>query len=252
MEKRPNVCLVLIAKNVHPRYPLVVLANRDEFFQRPTQRMHWWGTSPDILAGRDGLKGGAWFGVNDQEQLALVTNYREPRMQTESTRGELVSDFLLNRRSDTRQWLVDNSERYAGFNLIFGDLDTVTHFCNRTGVFTSIDQGYHGLSNATLDTPWPKVEKGKLLLKQALTHPKVEVQDLFDILKDSHRPPDHSLPQTSIDQNRERALSSIFVEPTQGYGSRSGTVLIASADGGTRLWERDYTTGRSFSFSLGS
>ena len=246
------MCIAFLAIECHPRYPLVILANRDESFARPTQELHWWDTRPKMLAGKDLLAGGTWFGVNQKKELALLTNFREPGVEAQAlrSRGDLVSSYLKRDRSDFPGYLQDSRDDYAGYNLIFGRPGQLWHFNNREGLLTELGAGLHGLSNATLDTPWPKVERGKALTLQALESERVNPEEFFEILTDKQRPADRSLPSTGLPLELERGLSSIFIEFQHGYGSRSATLLLVDREGAFRLWERDYLKGQEQSFSF--
>ncbi|HIB65987.1 MAG TPA: NRDE family protein [Phycisphaerales bacterium] len=243
------MCIALLAKDVHPRYPLILLANRDEDFARPTRRMSVWETQPRLLAGKDLVGGGTWLGLNEAGQIALLTNYREPfRSQFASSRGRLILDFLLDRTPGFEDYLQATREDFAGYNLIYGSFQKLRHFSNRDSKSTALSSGIHGLSNALLNTPWPKVERGKGLLAQALRAPDNLPESLFRILRDSFRPPDSELPQTGVSLEAERALSSVFISPQNGYGSRSATVVLTDSSGTSRVWERDYLGGQELYF----
>ena len=246
------MCIAFLAIECHSQYPLVILANRDESFQRPTEGMHWWDRSPKMLAGKDVLAGGTWFGVNERKEVGLLTNFREPQVEAQGlkSRGELVTDYLQARHGDFESYLQESREEFAGYNLVFGSPEKLWHFNNREGLLRELGVGLHGLSNATLDTPWPKVERGKALTLQALRSEKLKPQQLFEILTDKERPTDQSLPATGLPLELERGLSSIFIESQQGYGSRSATLLLVDKDGVFHLWERDYLKceQRSFRF----
>lgn len=237
------MCIALLAIEVHPRYPLVILANRDESFVRPTRPMHVWPGEPVIVAGQDELSGGTWLGLNDRCQLALLTNYREPPEQSGArpSRGQLVTSYLYRRHADFRAYLQEHGRDFAGFNLIFGSFrERLYHFSNRAENVTPLGKGLHGLSNALLNTPWPKVEKGKQRLAEALRDEEPELKSLFEILDDSTPAAPHSLPSTGVAPEIERRLSSIRIPLGGGYGSRCATVVLADSFGLTRVWEKPY------------
>lgn len=225
------MCLILIAWQSHPEFPLVVAANRDEFFARPTTPLHFWENASNILAGRDLSAGGTWMGITRQGRFAALTNYREPeRLIVDApTRGKLVSDFLAGNMT-AQAYLTEldkNADAYNGFNLLCGDVaDGLWHFSNRNHTpesFHPLAAGIYGLSNHLLDTPWPKVAQGKSDLAKALSALPQESL-MFDLLRDESIYEDSKLPRTGISLEWERTLSAAFVR-TATYGTRSCSVL---------------------------
>jgi uncharacterized protein with NRDE domain len=167
------MCLILIAHGAHPEFPLVIAANRDEYYERPTAGAAFWHDHPHILAGRDLECMGTWLGVTRGGRFAALTNFRDPReRKTDApSRGRLVSDFLVT-DNNPREYLKDVSrqaQRYNGFNLLVGDLDGVFYLSSREARVQELSPGIHGLSNHLLDTPWPKVARGKQRLQAALS-----------------------------------------------------------------------------------
>lgn len=225
------MCLILLAWQAHPGYPLVVAANRDEFFARPTAAAGFWDEAPDILAGRDLSAGGTWMGITRQGRFAALTNFREPgknRPQAPS-RGKLVSDFLAGTMSapDYLEKLSRTSAAYNGFNLLCGSQNQgLWHCSNRSesGEPHRLVAGIYGLSNHLLDTPWPKVAQGKSDLAKALAALPQD-QPLFELLRDANVHQDDQLPRTGVSLEWERILSAAFVIGMPDYGTRSSTVL---------------------------
>lgn len=220
-----------MAYQVEARYPLIVLANRDEFLHRPTQAMHRWPGSPSLRAGKDLLAGGSWFGVSDGGRFALLTNYHQssPKApENAPSRGQLVTAYLRDEFPDFAAYLMQQGANYAGFNLIYGPFEAPLHYSNVTGVFTALTPGIHGLSNALLNTPWPRVVRGKELLEQRLQEEGPEIDSLFGILNDS-TPSPGPLHQ-----------SLIRIPSHNGYGSRCATVLRVDTQGRVEFWERQY------------
>lgn len=225
------MCLILIARQVHPQYPLVIAANRDEYFQRPTQAAHEWPGSPRIVAGKDLTGGGTWMGMAQNGRFAAVTNVRNPMQEVPAnpiSRGQLVNHFLQG--ADTSEnylhQLAEQGQHYEGFNLLCGHGDQLWHYSNRSSSVKKLDKGLHGLSNASLNSPWPKVEAGKQALAEALQQQDFSLQSLLSILNHRQRAPDHSLPNTGVGVELERVFSSRFIEGADfGYGTRSSTVL---------------------------
>jgi len=230
------MCLIVLAYKVHPRFPLIFAANRDEFLDRPAEPAHWWSDAPDILAGRDKRAGGTWLGITKSGRFAAVTNYRNMRMSFPPgpSRGLLVRQ-ALEEGIDPR-----NTGAYAGFSLIYGALDHLRYHNNINGIDEPISPGIHGLSNHFLDTPWPKVVKAKQGVKQLLELPETEMTDgLFRLLADDGIAPDKALPDTGLPLEMERAASSIFIK-TPGYGTRCSTVVLVDKEGTVRFMERSF------------
>jgi len=244
------MCLILVAWQTHPDYPLVVAANRDEFFARPTAPAGFWtaGQSPswtevpDILAGRDLLAGGTWMGVSRGGRFAALTNFRDPASQRDAavSRGRLVADFLGGNLSATDYLaaIAPGAGLYNGYNLLVGDGETLAWSSNVTGEARSLPPGIYGISNHLLDTPWPKVEAAKSALAAALAALPDE-QPLFRLLRDDAIYPDEALPRTGVNLEWERLLSAAFVR-SPGYGTRSSTVLRVGKDGWTVFDEQTW------------
>ncbi|AEF41045.1 hypothetical protein AS9A_2598 [Hoyosella subflava DQS3-9A1] len=225
--------------------PLVVAANRDEFFRRPTTGAHWWGTDPDVLAGRDELSGGTWMGVTAGQRFAAVTNFRQgtPAAGTLS-RGDLPKDFLLSDLS-AREYcdaVAARGSEFGGFSLFASDGSELWWISNRSDTGPSIVQpGIHGLSNALLDTPWPKVVDGKAEFAEVATADdgSADPEEYLAVLADTTKAPSRSLPSTGVPRLFEKLLSSRFIR-MGSYGTRASTVLRIRADGSIELTERQF------------
>jgi len=226
------MCLILVAWRNHPEYPLVVAANRDEFYKRPTAPAAFWPDHPQLLAGRDLAAGGAWMGVTRQGRFAALTNFRDPvRHQPQApSRGRLVADFLTGDQAIDAYLDGLDASACNGFNLLLGDGERLVAFSNVSNEGHELKPGIYGLSNALLDTPWPKVGAGKTALEAALDALPDE-QRLWALLRDDRTHPDDALPATGVPLEWERLLSAAFVRGAD-YGTRSSTVLIVS--GGQR------------------
>lgn len=227
------MCLILFAYQLHPNYPLVLAANRDEFYQRPTEPVHWWLETPDLLAGKDLQAGGTWMGLTRSGRFAAITNVREPGRKTEQakSRGLLPLDFLQGdvSASDFSAQLEQSRDQYNGYNLLFGEIGDLHYFSNRHSQ-QSLQPGLYGLSNARLDTGWPKVERGKEMLRQKLAQQKLSTDELQQILATTDIAPDDQLPDTGISLEWERLLSAICIQG-ENYGTRSSTVLLVDKQG---------------------
>jgi uncharacterized protein with NRDE domain len=234
------MCLIVFAWRPDHAQPLVLAANRDEFYDRPALPLAPWEDAPHLLAGRDLEAGGAWLGIGAGGRFAALTNIRDPRQPPFGrSRGELVAEFLRGDLSPASYLdeLLPRAGNYAGFNLLLADANEMWFFNSREGQARLLEPGVYGLSNATLDTPWPKVDKAKAALSEVLGTPEPEA--LFAILTDPQRPSDASLPDTGIGLASEQLLSSIFIE-SRTYGTRACSALITQADGRRLLVERSF------------
>jgi uncharacterized protein with NRDE domain len=235
------MCLILFAWKVHANFPLILAANRDEFYERPTAPASFWEDAPGLLAGRDLQAGGTWLGITRRGRVAALTNYRNPATLKDDapSRGMLVSDFLRGRRTPEAylRWLSPMAARYNGFGLLVGHSDELYYFSNR-GMKAPLSPGIHGMSNHLLDTPWPKVERGKQALGSLLESEKAPSPEaLLDLLADRSWPPDDRLPSTGVGLEWERVLSPLFIE-SPAYGTRSSTILIIDRKGRVTFVER--------------
>jgi uncharacterized protein with NRDE domain len=242
------MCLILLALDTHPDYALVLAANRDEFYDRPTAPAAFWKDAPEVLAGRDLRAGGTWLGIDRRGRLAAVTNYRQGRRETVAprSRGHLVGDYLTS-RIDARAHLArverDDAQLYNGFNLICGDPRELHYFSNRRGRARALEPGVYGLSNHLLDSPWPKVTAGKTGLGALLSTRGDElVSSLFALLSDRRQAADERLPHTGVSPEWERLLSAAFIASPE-YGTRSSTVVLVGRDGRAALVERSFGPG---------
>lgn len=237
------MCLILFAHRVHPRFPLVIAANRDEFHERETRPAAWWPDEP-ILAGRDLEAGGTWLGVNPKGAFAAVTNYRDPSINEPGSpsRGALPVAALRAGRPgrDFGAWLDRDGHRYNGFNLLFGDGRDIRYGSNRGAPTRVLEPGLYGLSNHLLESPWPKVERGKSLLRPWLAGDATPTPGpLLEMLRDRARPDDDYLPDTGIGLEWERLLAPMFIV-SRRYGTRASTVVIVDATGRIQFAERTY------------
>jgi uncharacterized protein with NRDE domain len=227
------MCLILIAWRVHPQYPCVVAANRDEFHARPAAVAQWWNDKPRILAGRDLNAGGTWLGLTRNGRLAALTNYRDSgrRVPDAPSRGGLVTAILDSSSSvaDDLAYLGDVGAAYNGFSLIFTDGDELGVYESELSRARILGPGIYGLSNHLLDTPWPKVQNAKSDLESALANLSDE-KSLLALLRDDKPAPDDQLPMTGVSQDWERLLSSAFVRAAD-YGTRCSTVVRIGESG---------------------
>jgi uncharacterized protein with NRDE domain len=237
------MCLIFLSLNQHPTYKLIVVANRDEFYNRQTAPAGFWIDHPEILGGRDLEAGGTWMAVNRKGKISMITNYRDLSNINPNapSRGFLVSDFLIQDNSGEK-YLKEvelKAKEYNGFNLIVGDADSFWYLSNYKKGVERIPDGFHGLSNHLLDTEWPKVKRGSEMLKPMLVKEKIDPQQLFELMYDDLVAADNLLPQTGLPLERERALSSMFIK-SPNYGSRCSTVVLIDNDNNVSFTERVY------------
>ena len=249
------MCLVAIAIDHDRRFPLVVAANRDEFFSRPANRLAWW--NPDkgdpILGGRDLESGGTWMGLTQQGRLAFLTNVRDPRRHDPQapTRGTIVPAWLSGRETTDRFWMRTALSGHNGFNLVATDFTQGECFwASSTEPYPRrLQRGVYGLSNGGLDLPWPKVQTLKARLRASLataTTVDALAARLFAALADREVAPDAALPNTGVPHEWERDLSAAFVRSRdQSYGTRCSTLIITERSGRhpvTHVFERSFST----------
>lgn len=236
------MCLLVLARNRHPDYPLVVVANRDEYFDRPAEPAGWWQANPNIMGGRDLRAGGTWMGLDRGGRWGAVTNYRDGNYEpAPCSRGDLVTQYLVG-SSPPEAYLTDlvaSANQYQGFNVIVGDRHGVYCFSNRREGVQSLGDGIFTLSNHLLDTPWPKSELARLKLNRLLHKTPLKIDALFSVLADSQPFDDHELPVTGVGIEMERALSPPFIRGDH-YGTRCTTVLLVDKNGNLTFAEQSF------------
>lgn len=235
------MCLIVFAWKLIPQCPLVMAANRDEFFERPTQAASWWEDAPDIYAGRDLQAGGTWLGTDKQGRFAALTNIRNGQAaRTEArSRGELVANYLRGdlEARDYIQTLRETAADYNGFNLLVGDATSAYWFSNDADEEErALEPGIYGLSNGALDTPWPKVLRAKAQFASLLCQAAPD-DAYFEMLADTTQASDSRLPDTGVSLEWERLLSPICIE-SPAYGTRASTLLRVHASGDSLLVEK--------------
>ncbi|MEH6515495.1 MAG: NRDE family protein [Halioglobus sp.] len=240
------MCLIIFAHHYHPGAPLVLAANRDEFFARPTATANFWPEHPNLLAGRDLEQGGAWMGITRGGRFAAITNFRDPAATVSAprTRGELTLDYLIGNES-AQQYLLAvaaRQEEYAGFNLLLGDRQQLWFLSNsgeaREAAPKLLPPGLYGLSNAALDTPWPKVVLGKKKLQDCLVSPPTHTT-LAAVVGDQHPASPQDLAGQGLDGEMDQLLSAQFIQAGH-YGTRCTTTLWLTEEGHADFCERSY------------
>jgi len=252
------MCLIAFALEYHPYYSLVLVANRDEFLDRETDRAAFWDDAPHLLAGRDRRAGGTWLGITTSGKLAAITNYRDPRQQLSDppSRGNLVADYLRDESmtaADLQVHLQRHGNRYDGFNLIYGTARELHYYTNRGGSSGPVAPGVHGLSNHLLDTRWPKLVEVRSRLERILLGKKLSPQELIQAMVDPSPFADELLPDTGIGPEFERFLSPIFIRGER-YATRSTSVILVDRNGEVTFCEHNHdiagTPTNCFTFTI--
>ncbi len=240
------MCLTVFAYRVDKNNPLILATNRDEFYKRPTQPAKFWENHPNLLAGRDLKAGGTWMGITKNHRFAALTNYRDMTTIKEDapSRGHLVSDFLKSDVSPVEYFrtLKPEAANYNGFNLLFGTTDKLYYFNNQHLQLRELEAGYYSLSNAFLNTKWPKTEKALSDFKTLVEDNSLDEDHFFRLLRNTKTYPDHKLPSTGLSIEKERMVSSIFIL-SDDYGTRCSTLLFANPHGKTTFIEKTYQPG---------
>ncbi len=239
------MCLINLQFRNHPKYKVIIAANRDEFYNRPAAAAHFWEDEPSVLAGRDLTQMGTWLGVTTQGRIAALTNFRDPTNLETATlsRGAVVKNFLTSSVSPEEYVQSIDPHMYAGFNIIIGDAEKLVYYNNIQNESYEIPPGIHGLSNHFLNTPWPKVTKGKEKLAAYMHQTdQVDFEEIFAILANADYAPDTHLPTTGVGLDLERMLSPMFIK-TPDYGTRSATIVLISHDDVLTFVERIFEKG---------
>ncbi|RLA56308.1 MAG: hypothetical protein DRR04_06045 [Gammaproteobacteria bacterium] len=232
------MCLLIFAHQTSTRYPLVIAANRDEFHARPTTASQFWTDHPVLLAGKDLDQGGTWMGVTRDGRFAAITNYRDPSRTAVAprSRGELPLDYLAG-QCDPQAYLqgvAAQATEYAGFNLLLGDRDHLWYFTNSLPQAERaplcLQPGIYGLSNARLDTLWPKVAIGKTRMKNLLDKEPPTHDALASVVSDQRLADLHTLRPHGMETGMDQLLSAQFIV-TGLYGTRSSTTLWTDSTG---------------------
>jgi len=240
------MCLIVFANNVNPKYKLIFAANRDEFYNRPSEQADYWTEHPDLLAGKDLQAGGTWMGITKQGKFAAITNFRDLKNQRTDapSRGNLTLDFLTSDISPDEYFnkLKPTLNNFNGFNLLLGSVDELFYFSNKTEGLQKLEVGIHGISNALLDTPWPKVERSKRHLQSLIQQEDINAWEVIAILKDSLIAKDEELPDTGAGLDLERMLSPVFIK-SEKYGTRCSSVVMVDSDNNVKFVEKFFFDG---------
>jgi len=232
------MCILFFALKQHPKYPVIICANRDEFHQRPTKAMHWWpksSTFSQVLAGKDLQANGTWLGLTTQGKFSALTNFRQPQHidKTKQSRGDLVLHALAKTDDQIASYLQRNSARYNGFNLVYGTLTNLSCFDSVAKQVQPLNTGFHSICNGGLDDIWPKMALGEAKLRAAITNANddhIDIDALFELMKNTQQAPQKLLPNTGIAEHLELLLSSIFIISPE-YGTRTTTIITQDTEG---------------------
>lgn len=235
------MCLLVFGWNVHPEYRLILSANRDEFHARPTQELHPWPDQPGLYAGRDLQAGGTWLGVHNSGRFATVTNYREhpvaPRQA--KSRGGLVTDFVCRTTAAGEYAASIKGNEHSGFNLLSSDGSELAYTSNRGDQPVVLDDGVYGLSNASLDTPWPKLLRTKASLAELLNSGNVNETSLMRLMVDRKPAAVADVANEHLPFELARALTAPFIV-TPDYGTRCTSTVLWGHDGRITISERRF------------
>lgn len=239
------MCLIVFAYKMHADFPLILAGNRDEFYDRPTEDARIWNTEPAMAAGRDLKAGGTWAGINEHGRISVITNFRDIKsLKTNApSRGHIVRDSLLTKEpvSVFMEALNKQAPQFNGFNLLTGSADELYWLNSVTQEVIALEPGIYGLSNAYLDTPWPKVTFTKQAFELAFYDNLFDPDSYFNILLD---PTTYSenLPDTGLSPEIEKVVSAAFIQ-TPNYGTRCSTFIKIHKNGKMLFEERSYRPG---------
>lgn len=235
------MCLIVLAVEQHPDFPLILAANRDEFHERPTEDARWWENRPDILGGRDLQAGGTWLAVSRSGRLATVTNFRDakPPEPGHRSRGHLVTGFMDSALSPDDYLDNIEEEAYAGFNLIVAEPGNVAYLSNREDGKRKLAPGVYGLSNALLDGPWDKVERSKKRLRELIDRDEVNLTKLMRLMNDREKGPADEVERGRLDFETAHSITAPFIVMPR-YGTRCTTVVLVDKEGRWQFIERRF------------
>lgn len=241
------MCILFFAINKHPKYPLIICANRDEFHNRPTKSMHWWpkkNNKSNILAGKDLQAGGTWLGINKHGRFSALTNFRLPDLQDDEkkSRGALVLQALESNNKTLIEALEVTASQYNAFNLVFGSSERLFCFDSTSKKTQILSTGFHSLCNGALDDIWPKMALGQNQLEEAINNSNedyLNINELFKLMQNKQQAKIESLPKTGVPLNLEQLLSSIFIESLE-YGTRTTNIIVQDKVGKITIYDKSY------------
>jgi uncharacterized protein with NRDE domain len=236
------MCLIVLANDVG-EHVLAIAANRDEDYGRETLPAHFWTDTPDVYGGRDAVAGGTWLGISTRGRVAAVTNVRSfGAKRGAKSRGALCREFLAGDASALAYAMAVLRSRadYGAFNLLVHDGRRLYYVSHAIEAPMLVERGIHAISNAALNDRWPKVDRTKRDLREALDLARPDlVEAMFALLANRDVVDDHLLPDTGYGLEIERKLAPVFIV-SPGYGTRSSTVLLWRRDGSVTFEERSF------------
>ena len=254
------MCLLTFAWKTHPEYKLIFASNRDEFYKRNTAPAQYWDNAPNVLAGKDLEAGGTWMGIHRNGRFTALTNYRDiENIKSQApSRGMLTLDYLqgTNAPQTYLEGIFSNIDAYNGFNLLTGTPEELYYLSNYEHKIRKLEPGIYGLSNALLDSDWFKVNRLKTKFTDIIEQADFSTQTLLDTLQDTTKPQDNQVQQTGLPMDRERMLSSVFIE-SPNYGTCSSAIILMDYNNQVSFVERVYNTSngsvkeQNFSFEIG-
>lgn len=240
------MCLIVFSYRQYENFPLIFAGNRDEFYERQARPAQFWKNKPGLLAGKDLKANGTWLGVTNKGDFGAITNYRDLTNIKEDapTRGKVVTNLLTSRLQPENYFnkLQKEAHHYNGFNLLGGNLDQFLYYSNEQDEIQTLNPGLYGISNALLESPWPKVQSAKKQFEESIGNDAVDEEGIFEILTDETSYPRELLPETGLSDEMEVAVSSIFIK-TDNYGTRCSTLFYISKEGEMTFIERTYPDG---------
>lgn len=240
------MCLIILATHAHAQYPLILAGNRDEFYDRPAETASIWKTKPELIAGKDLKAGGTWLGISKTGKIAALTNHRDMKDIKENapSRGHIVKNILTSNLSvpEYLQELHSSARKYNGFNLITGDSNQLYYFSSVKNSYREIPPGIYSISNAFLDTPWPKTEWSKNRFESIIRNESYDDEAVFELLLNKTRYPKEQLPHTGLPVDLEKAVSAVFIK-TENYGTRCSTVVRVNKESELFFEERSFEAG---------
>lgn len=237
------MCLITIAIQQSPQYPIILLANRDEFYNREALAMHWWEEDNSILAGKDLQGGGTWLAINTDKHFASVTNYRDPKsMRPDApSRGAIPIDVIKYASSNFEEYVISQQSEWSkmnGFNLIYHNGKDTYYYSNISKEIQKLGSGLYGLSNAFLDTPWPKVVQIKSSLQTLIENKNLNTEEFLKILENPSQFPIEKLPHTGVGLEMEKILSPICIH-SPIYGTRVHSIITINDQNQMKIIEKD-------------
>lgn len=238
------MCTLFFAHKAHPKYRFILIGNRDEFLNRPTQTAHHWTEKPAIFGGKDMQAGGTWLALHQNGRFSTLTNYRDPQniRKDAPSRGDLVVNFLENDTLpvDYMKSLQTTAHLYNGYNLLTYTKGELAYFSNVENEVKNLSAGIYAVSNHLLDTPWPKVAENKALFAELIQqNDDFPIDKAFSLLQNRATFPEERLPKTGVPPEWEKMLSALFIV-SPNYGTRVSTIVLEDEVGNWYMEERTY------------